>query len=160
MSPHQDADPGDPRIARIARKIAGFMRPAGAVLTDWYPEAPKFRAPRGRAIARRNLWISIPPLLLSFAIWQVWSVVVAKLPLGGLRFTTDQLFWLAAPPGISSPTPTGPQAALWAFPAFACLALCVSCVASTWIVYARKGGFLYNIERTKRDACIRPPAAE
>ena len=34
----------------------------------------------GRAIARRNLWISIPALLLSFAVWMVWSVVVAKLP--------------------------------------------------------------------------------
>jgi NNP family nitrate/nitrite transporter-like MFS transporter len=47
------------------------------------------------------LWISIPALLLSFAVWQVWSVVVAKLPSVGFNFTTDQLFWLAALPGIS-----------------------------------------------------------
>ncbi|MFG1411091.1 MFS transporter [Xanthobacter sp. VTT E-85241] len=79
-------------------------RPNGGALTDWRPEDPEFWAKTGRAIARRNLWLSIPALLLSFAIWQVWSVVVAKLPLVGFTFTTDQLFWLAALPGISGAT--------------------------------------------------------
>ena len=74
---------------------------SGAVLADWRPEDKAFWGRTGRAIARRNLWISIPALLLSFAIWQVWSVVVAKLPSVGFKFTTDQLFWLAALPGIS-----------------------------------------------------------
>jgi NNP family nitrate/nitrite transporter-like MFS transporter len=74
---------------------------SGAVLTDWRPEDETFWNKSGRAIARRNLWISIPALLLSFAIWQVWSVVVAKLPSVGFQFTTDELFWLAALPGIS-----------------------------------------------------------
>ncbi len=77
---------------------------SGKVLTDWRPEDKAFWATTGRAVARRNLWISIPSLLLSFAIWQVWSVVVAKLPLVGFKFTTDQLFWLAALPGISGAT--------------------------------------------------------
>ncbi|MBA4788267.1 MAG: MFS transporter [Pseudomonadota bacterium] len=76
----------------------------GAVLTDWRPEDPDFWQKTGRAIARRNLWISIPALLLSFAIWQVWSVVVAKLPLVGFRFTTEELFWLAALPGLTGAT--------------------------------------------------------
>jgi NNP family nitrate/nitrite transporter-like MFS transporter len=31
----------------------------------------------------------------------VWSIVVAKLPLIGFHYTTDQLFWLAALPGLS-----------------------------------------------------------
>jgi NNP family nitrate/nitrite transporter-like MFS transporter len=74
---------------------------SGAVLTDWRPEDKTFWEASGRAIARRNLWISIPALLLSFAIWQVWSVVVAKLPSVGFKFTTTELFWLAALPGIS-----------------------------------------------------------
>ncbi|ACI92177.1 nitrite extrusion protein [Afipia carboxidovorans OM5] len=74
---------------------------AGVVLTEWQPENREFWEKTGRAIARRNLWISIPALLLSFAIWQVWSVVVAKLPSVGFNFTTSQLFWLAALPGIS-----------------------------------------------------------
>ena len=74
---------------------------SGAVLTDWRPEDRTFWETTGRAIARRNLWISIPALLLSFAVWQVWSVVVARLPSVGFNFSTDELFWLAAVPGIS-----------------------------------------------------------
>ncbi len=74
---------------------------SGAVLKDWRPEDKKFWQNTGRAIARRNLWLSIPALLLSFAVWQVWSVVVAKLPTIGFNFNTEQLFWLAALPGIS-----------------------------------------------------------
>lgn len=84
--------------------VPAAPRKAGAVLTDWRPEDPDFWQKTGRAIARRNLWLSIPALLLSFAIWQVWSVVVAKLPLVGFRFTTDQLFWLAALPGLTGAT--------------------------------------------------------
>lgn len=80
------------------------VRSSEAVLTDWRPEDAEFWAAKGRRIARRNLWLSIPALLLSFAIWQVWSVVVAKLPLVGFTFTTDQLFWLAALPGLSGAT--------------------------------------------------------
>jgi NNP family nitrate/nitrite transporter-like MFS transporter len=34
----------------------------------------------------------------------VWSVVVAKLPSVGFQYTTDQLFWLAALPGLSGAT--------------------------------------------------------
>jgi len=34
----------------------------------------------------------------------VWSVVVAKLPVIGFTYTTDQLFWLAALPGVSGAT--------------------------------------------------------
>jgi len=34
----------------------------------------------------------------------VWSVVVAKLPAIGFEYSTDQLFWLAALPGLSGAT--------------------------------------------------------
>ena len=74
------------------------------VITEWKPEDPAFWDAKGKAIARRNLWISIPALLLAFAVWMVWSVVVAKLPAVGFKFTTDQLFWLAAMPGLSGAT--------------------------------------------------------
>ncbi len=91
-------------------ELQGMPQPAAAapagdgVLTDWRPEDQTFWANKGRAIARRNLWISIPALLLSFAIWQVWSVVVAKLPQAGFNLSTDELFWLAALPGLSGAT--------------------------------------------------------
>ncbi|HET8724448.1 MAG TPA: nitrate/nitrite transporter, partial [Anaeromyxobacteraceae bacterium] len=74
------------------------------VLERWDVEDKGFWANEGRAIAQRNLWISIPALLLSFAVWMVWSVVVVRLPEVGFTFTTDQLFWLAALPGLSGAT--------------------------------------------------------
>ena len=77
---------------------------SGKTLEDWRPEDKTFWDQTGRRIARRNLAISIPALLLSFAVWMVWSVVVAKLPSIGFRYTTDQLFWLAALPGVTGAT--------------------------------------------------------
>jgi NNP family nitrate/nitrite transporter-like MFS transporter len=73
-------------------------------IQDWRPEDKAFWESGGRAIARRNLWISVPCLLLSFAVWMVWSVVVAKLPSVGFAFTNEQLFWLASLPGLSGAT--------------------------------------------------------
>jgi NNP family nitrate/nitrite transporter-like MFS transporter len=77
---------------------------SGKTLEDWRPEDETFWEQTGRKIAARNLAISIPSLLLSFAIWMVWSVVVAKLPAIGFKYTTDQLFWLASLPGVSGAT--------------------------------------------------------
>ncbi|MGB3020849.1 MAG: MFS transporter [Methyloceanibacter sp.] len=76
----------------------------GALIEDWRPEDATFWETSGRRIARRNLWISVPALLLAFAVWMVWSVVVAKLPAIGFTYTTEQLFWLAALPGLSGAT--------------------------------------------------------
>ncbi|MDL2351245.1 MAG: MFS transporter [Pseudomonadota bacterium] len=76
----------------------------GKVIADWRPEDSRFWEETGQRIANRNLYISIPALLLAFAVWMVWSVVVAKLPLIGFAYTTDQLFWLAALPGLSGAT--------------------------------------------------------
>jgi NNP family nitrate/nitrite transporter-like MFS transporter len=82
---------------------AGALSAKGAI-SDWRPEDRDFWQAQGRAIARRNLWISVPCLLLSFSIWMVWSVVVAKLPSVGFAFSNEQLFWLAALPGLSGAT--------------------------------------------------------
>jgi NNP family nitrate/nitrite transporter-like MFS transporter len=79
---------------------AGALAATGAI-QDWRPEDADFWEGTGRAVARRNLWISVPCLLLSFSVWMVWSVVVAKLPSVGFAFSTEQLFWLAALPGLS-----------------------------------------------------------
>ena len=76
----------------------------GPTLEDWRPDDPEFWEETGRRIARRNLWISIPCLLLAFSVWLVWSVVVAKLPSIGFSYTTNELFWLAALPGLSGAT--------------------------------------------------------
>jgi NNP family nitrate/nitrite transporter-like MFS transporter len=74
------------------------------ILREWHPDDATFWDQTGKSIARRNLWISIPCLLLAFSVWMVWSVVVAKLPAIGFNYTNGQLFWLAALPGLSGAT--------------------------------------------------------
>jgi NNP family nitrate/nitrite transporter-like MFS transporter len=81
----------------LARPVAA----AGRWIENWRPDDPEFWRKGGRAIAMRNLIFSMPPLLLSFAVWIVWSVVVIELPRIGFQFTTGELFWLAAIPGLS-----------------------------------------------------------
>lgn len=73
-------------------------------LTEWHPDDPAFWDKTGRSVASKNLWISIPALLLAFSVWMVWSVVVAKLPAIGFNYSTGELFWLAALPGLSGAT--------------------------------------------------------
>ena len=79
-------------------------RRKGRLLTIWTPEDAAFWRMEGEAVARINLWISIPALFLAFVVWQVWSVVAVSLPALGFKYTTDQLFWLAAAPALSGAT--------------------------------------------------------
>jgi MFS transporter, NNP family, nitrate/nitrite transporter len=74
------------------------------LISQWEPETPAFWQTKGKATANRNLWISIPALLLAFAVWMVWSVVVVNLPNIGFQYSTNQLFWLAGLPGLSGAT--------------------------------------------------------
>ena len=62
-------------------------RPRRHVLVDWRPDDEAFWATTGRRIANRNLWLSMPALLLAFAVWVVWSVIVVELPHIGFKFT-------------------------------------------------------------------------
>lgn len=74
------------------------------VLKRWEPEDPAFWQQTGARIARRNLWISIPALMLAFAVWLVWSVVVVNLDKVGFELSKNQMFWLTALPGLSGAT--------------------------------------------------------
>ena len=76
----------------------------GRLLTFWAPEDKSFWEREGEAVAKINLWISVPALFLAFAIWQVWSVVAVSLPGLGFKYSTNQLFWLAAAPALSGAT--------------------------------------------------------
>ncbi len=73
-------------------------------LARWEPENQEFWRHGGERIARCNLWVSVLALMLSFAVWMVWSMVVVHLPHVGFRFSTNQLFWLAALPALSGAT--------------------------------------------------------
>lgn len=76
----------------------------GKVITDWRPEMEDFWENGGKQVASRNLWVSIPALLLAFSVWMVWSAVIVNLPEIGFDFDDGQLFWLAALPGLSGAT--------------------------------------------------------
>jgi NNP family nitrate/nitrite transporter-like MFS transporter len=95
------AQHADARAALAGAELIDRTRPRRHVLVDWRPDDESFWTATGRRIANRNLWLSMPPLLLAFAVWVVWSVVVVELPRIGFKFTTNQLFWLAALPGLS-----------------------------------------------------------
>jgi MFS transporter, NNP family, nitrate/nitrite transporter len=75
-----------------------------AIVHDWNPEDRRFWAATGQTVATRNLWLSVASLVLSFAVWMLWSVVVVHLPAAGFRYSTNQLFWLAALPALCGAT--------------------------------------------------------
>ena len=78
--------------------------PSVFVLEDWRPEDPDFWESKGKRIARRNLWISIPNLFMAFSVWIIWSILVVKMPKLGFDYSSNQLFWLAALPALSGAT--------------------------------------------------------
>ncbi|RBM32801.1 nitrate/nitrite transporter [Vibrio tarriae] len=70
-------------------------------IKQWFPEDKAFWLSQGQYIAKRNLWISIPCLLLSFCVWMIFSAVAVNLPKVGFSFNTEQLFLLTALPSVS-----------------------------------------------------------
>jgi MFS transporter, NNP family, nitrate/nitrite transporter len=75
-----------------------------ARINYWNPEDEKFWNSEGKKHAKRNLWISVPALMLAFIVWQIWSVVAVRLNDIGFQFTEEQLFTLAAIPGLVGAT--------------------------------------------------------
>ncbi len=66
-------------------------------IMKWEPEDPQFWKEHGSGLAWRTCGITTFTLISSFATWFVMSAVVVRLP-----FSTMQLFWLAAIPGLAS----------------------------------------------------------
>jgi NNP family nitrate/nitrite transporter-like MFS transporter len=53
----------------------------------WDPDDEGFWERQGKRIANRNLWVSIPNLLLGFAVWIYWGMVAKYIQ--KLHFATD-----------------------------------------------------------------------
>ncbi len=70
-------------------------------LKKWEPEDPQFWKNTGSKIAWRTLTITTISLLLSFAVWFLMSALVVRLPNVGFKYSSMQLFWLAAMPGLA-----------------------------------------------------------
>jgi MFS transporter, NNP family, nitrate/nitrite transporter len=73
-------------------------------LQDWNPEDEAQWASSGEAIARRNLWISIPSLLCGFAVWLYWGIITVQMINLGFDFAKSELFTLAAIAGLTGAT--------------------------------------------------------
>lgn len=70
-------------------------------LTNYDPNEEQFWEKKGKKIAWKTLIITTIALTISFITWFLFSVVVIKLPKIGFDFSDDQLFWLAAMPGLA-----------------------------------------------------------
>lgn len=73
-------------------------------IEKWNPEDQGFWKNTGRRIAFRNLIFSVYAEFLAFSVWQVFSVVVALMATMRFGFSVNQLFWLAALPGLAGAT--------------------------------------------------------
>ena len=77
---------------------------AGAWLNHWEPEDDTYWESKGKSIAWNALAITTANLMMAFAVWFVVSAIVVKLNKIGFGFSTTQLFWLAAMPGLAGGT--------------------------------------------------------
>lgn len=55
-------------------------------IKDWNVEDEFFWKSKGKKIATRNLWSSIPALLLAFSVWIMWGVLVKYMKEFGFTF--------------------------------------------------------------------------
>lgn len=76
----------------------------GADLRGWDPENESLWQAEGKAIANRNLFISIPCLLCAFAVWMYWGVITVQMLNLDFPYTKAQLFTLTSIAGLSGAT--------------------------------------------------------
>lgn len=95
MTDHQSSDrsPG-----------AENLSSSGADIYDWDPEDQNFWEAKGKKIASRNLWISIPSLLTGFAVWLYWGIITVQMLNLGFEFEKSELFSLMAIAGLTGAT--------------------------------------------------------
>ena len=117
-----------------------IRREPGRWISHWDPEDSAFWEGAGRAVARRNLVLSILAEHLGFSVWVIWSIVTVNLNAVGFAFTESQLFWLVAIPNLVGATLRLPYT--FAVPRFggrnwtvvSALLLVIPCGALAWAV--------------------------
>jgi NNP family nitrate/nitrite transporter-like MFS transporter len=77
--------------------MAGWIR-------EWNPEDERFWEQTGKAVARRNLILSIFAEHLGFSIWVLWTIVVINLGNAGFELSLPEQFWLIAVPNLIGST--------------------------------------------------------
>ena len=74
------------------------------ILTHWDPENETFWKKYGERIAKQNLYTSTWALTLAFVAWTMWATIAAQLNQIGFHFTDNEIFTLAALPGLVGAT--------------------------------------------------------
>lgn len=82
----------------------GARNRTNADIEHWDVESEEFWEREGKLIASRNLWISIPSLLMGFAVWLMWGMITTQMKNLGFPFSIEQLFTLSAIAGLSGAT--------------------------------------------------------
>jgi len=73
-------------------------------LNKWDVEDPDFWESKGKKVANRNLWISIPSLLCGFAVWLYWGIITVQMDNLGFPIPKEELFTLTAIAGLTGAT--------------------------------------------------------
>jgi len=73
-------------------------------LFEWKVEDEGFWNSTGKRIATRNLWISIPSLLVGFATWLMWGIITVQMVNLGFPIPKAHLFTLMAIAGLTGAT--------------------------------------------------------
>lgn len=76
----------------------------GQDLRNYTPDDESYWASTGKAIANRNLWISIPSLLCGFAVWLYWGIITVQMVNLDFGFAKSDLFTLGAIAGLTGAT--------------------------------------------------------
>lgn len=75
-----------------------------ADLYEWNIEDESFWKSSGRRVANRNLWISIPSLLVGFSVWLMWGIIAVQMMNLGYPFSKPELFTVTAIAGLTGAT--------------------------------------------------------
>ncbi len=73
-------------------------------IKKWDVEDEQFWESEGKAVASRNLWISVPSLLCGFAVWLYWGIITVQMLNLGFDFAKADLFTLSAIAGLTGAT--------------------------------------------------------
>ena len=92
------------KAQRGAVGTEGVATYSSADVVEWNVEDNAFWESKGKAIANRNLWISIPSLLCGFAIWLMWGIITVQMLNLGFPFKPQELFTLTAISGLMGAT--------------------------------------------------------
>ncbi|MEE9555208.1 MAG: antiporter, partial [candidate division Zixibacteria bacterium] len=101
-------------------------------LDRWDVEDQEFWESSGKNTALRNLWISIPNLLLAFAVWIYWGVIVGLIQ--GLHDTNPLLYNFSFGNDGDPLTGSAYKALLYTLPAVAGLAGATARIPNSFMV--------------------------